>query len=510
MIKEEIKALLSDVLPAVNFDAEFLFAEMDSLGIATALYVLSEKYSIHLDAEDVKPKNFKNLDAIVAMVRSKMILEAKIKQFALETPQKIAVECAGSHMTYSELWDAILKRADELRKGGLKSTRPYVFRATQDADFLVTYCAVHYLGAVAVPLEHQATEENFNAIKEEVEASEFSADIADTLYTTGTTGKSKGVMLSKTCLLSCANNFISDMGFSSDLLFIVSGPLNHIASLFKIHPILSAGGTLCILDGLKDMNAFFDVFNLPYEKFGTFMVPASLRLIMQFSYEKLCSLASKIAFIETGAAPIYRSDMEQLSRALPGVPLYNTYGGTEIGCVCAYNFNDGRYIEGCVGHTLKNSRMEVTPDGNVVVSGPTIMSGYVAAPEITAQVLRDGKIYGSDLGYIDEEGMLHLTGRAGDIINVGGFKVNPLDVEAVASSYPGIKECVCVEGKHPVIGTVLKLIVVLEDGLSLDKHSLAVYLRSKLDSYKVPTLYEASASLKRTYNGKLDRKAYKE
>ena len=67
------------------------------------------------------------------------------------------------------------------------------------------------------------------------------------------------------------------MHFHKDLLFIVSGPLNHIASLFKIHPILSAGGTVCILDGIKDINAFFKVFDLPYEHFATFLVPASIR-----------------------------------------------------------------------------------------------------------------------------------------------------------------------------------------------------------------------------------------
>ena len=363
---------------------------------------------------------------------------------------------------------------------------------------------------MAVPLEHQATEANFEAVRQEVESYTFPDGIVDTLYTTGTTGKSKGVMLSETCLMACAENFIVDLHFTQDLLFIISGPLNHIASLFKIHPTLSAGGTLCILDGLKDMNAFFKVFDLPFQKFATFMVPASIRLIMQFSYERLCALAPKIAFIETGAAPITKSEMEQLSRALPQSKLYNTYGGTEIGCVATYDFNDGKYMEGCIGRPLKNASVEITPDGTLVVSGSTIMSGYVNDVESTNNVIRDGKVYMSDLGYFDEDGLIHLSGRQGDIINVGGFKVNPLEVENTASAFPGIRDCICIAAQHPVIGTILKLLVTIEDGTSFDKHALAVFIKSKLESYKVPSLYEVVDSIKYTYNGKKDRKSYKE
>ena len=438
-----------------------------------------------------------------------MTLEESIRLHAQNTPDKTAVVCGADSITYSALWDRILQRSEELKAEGLKPNRPYVYRATQNIDFIVTYCAVHYLGAIAVPLEHQALEEKFKAVSDEVNSCEFAEDIVDILYTTGTTGKSKGVMLSETALVSCADNFVHDLQFTPELCFIISGPLNHIASLFKMHPVLTVGGTVCVLDGLKDMNAFFDVFDLPFAKFATFLVPASIRLIMQFSYEKLCSLADRIDFIETGAAPITQHDMEQLSKALPNSRLYNTLGGTEIGAVCTYNFNDGRYMEGCIGRPMKNSTVEVTAEGNIIVSGLTIMSGYVADEENTRKVLKDGKIYGSDLGYVDEEGLIHLKGRQGDVINVGGFKVDPSEVENAAASHDSVKDCICIAGTHPVIGTVLKLLVVLADGASLDKRSLALHLKSKLEPHKIPTYYEAVESIQRTYNGKLDRKFYK-
>lgn len=438
-----------------------------------------------------------------------MTLEESIRYHAQNTPDKCAVVCAGDQISYSGLWNSLVERASELEKNGLRPNRPYVFRATQDIDFIITYCAVHYMGAIAVPLENKVPQEVFQSIKSEVESCDFSDDIVDILYTTGTTGKSKGVMLSETALVSCADNFIADLHFTPELLFIISGPLNHIASLFKMHPVLTVGGTVCVLDGLKDMNAFFDVFDLPYTKFATFLVPASIRMIMQFSYEKLCSLADKIDFIETGAAPITKYDMEQLSKALPHSRLYNTLGGTEIGAVCTYNFNDGKYMEGCIGRPMKNSTVEVTSEGNIIVSGLTIMSGYVADKENTDKVLKDGKIYSADLGYVDEDGLIHLKGRQGDVINVGGFKVDPVEVENAVVSYEGIKDCICIADTHPVIGTVLKLLVVLKEGTPFDKHSIARHLKGKLEPHKIPTYYEAVEAIQRTYNGKLDRKYYK-
>lgn len=435
-------------------------------------------------------------------------LEENIRKYAELTPQKVAVYYAGNAISYSSLWSAIQERTESLRGEGLQKNRPFVFRASQDIDFIITYCAVHNAEAIAVPLEKGVSDEQMNKIREEVGAFTYAEDISEILYTTGTTGKAKGTVLSYRVLDSCADNFICDMGYSEDLLYIISGPLNHIASLSKIHPMFDIGGSIAILDGLKDMNALFECFNLPAKKFATFLVPACIRIIMQFSYAKLCALADKIDFIETGAAPISSADMEQLSKALPKSRLYNTLGGTEIGAVCTYDFNDGRYIEGCVGRPMKNAAVEIAEDGHLIISGESIMSGYLGDEALTAEVLIDGKIHSSDLGYIDDEGMIHLTGRKGDVINVGGFKVNPVDVENAAQAHPCVKDCICIKAKHPIIGTVLKLLIVLNDGFELDARDMASFLKGKLLPHQIPTFYEAASEIKRTFNGKIDRKSY--
>ena len=172
-------------------------------------------------------------------------------------------------------------------------------------------------------------------------------------------------------------------------------------------------------------------------------------------------------------------------------------------------FNDGKYMEGCIGRPMKNSTVEVTPEGNIIVSGLTVMSGYVADEESTRKVLKNGKIYSADLGYVDEAGLIHLKGRQGDVINVGGFKVDPVEVENAASSFAAVEDCICIADTHPVVGTVLKLLVVTKDDAELDRQALARHLKSRLDPHKVPLYYEKVSSVMRTYNGKLDRKYYR-
>ena len=351
---------------------------------------------------------------------------------------------------------------------------------------------------------------NVQELEQSLEGVVAQEGIADVLFTTGTTGKSKGVMISHRTIVADAENLIAGQGFSHELTFIVHGPLNHIGSLSKIFPLIVQGATVYILDGMKDLDTFFQALDYPCEKMATFFVPANVRMITQFAAGRLSQYAEKIDFIESGGAPLPHADMLELCRLLPHTRLYNTYASTETGIISTYNYNDGRCIAGCLGHTMPHSSIIITPEGRISCQGDTLMSGYIGEPELTATVLRDGTVYMSDLGRIDEEGMLHIGGRQDDVINVGGFKVAPTEVEDAVLMLPEIRDCICISASHPITGRALKLLVVLDDGQKLDKRRVARFLSSKLEAYKVPLLYEQVDAVKRTYNGKLDRKAYNE
>lgn len=329
------------------------------------------------------------------------------------------------------------------------------------------------------------------------------------LFTTGTTGKSKGVVISPQAIEADAENLVDAHGYTSDITFIVTGSLDHLGSLSKLWPMLMVGGTIHIIPGIKDPNIFFKAIADAEGKVATFLVPANIRFLLSLCRKELEQCARVIDFIETGAAAMAQKDMEELCKVLPHSRLYNTYASTETGIISTYDFNNNPCVAGCLGKPMKNSSFFITTEGTVACSGKTLMTGYLDDEELTREVLRDGVVYTHDLGFIDNDGCLHLTGRADDIINVGGFKVNPQEVEDAAMLSPIVKECVCVADTHPVIGTIAHLIVVTKDGEPLDKRHLAAFLDSKLERYKVPQNFSQAESLHRTFNGKIDRKAYR-
>lgn len=433
-----------------------------------------------------------------------------IHEIAQRTPEQLAVATPTEAITYRDFEHKITERREELEQHGVQAQKGYVYRASQDIGFLITYFALKEIGAVAVPLEQSIPQEAFNSIKAEVEPYSFSADIDDLLFTSGSTGKAKGVMLSTTALTTCAENFIHDNGYTSDIVYIISGPLNHIASLFKIHPTLMTGGTVCVVDGLKDMNALFDVFDkMPDRRFAFFLVPASIRMLLQFSRDQLTAHAHQIEFIETGTAPLTKNDMMELAKSLPDSRLYNSLGGTEIGAVSTYNFNDGKYLVGCVGKPMLHSTITISEEGIIQIKAPTLMSGYFNDPEATARVLRDGVFTSSDRGYFDEEGNLFLLGRNDNAINVGGFKADPVEIENAICMMEAIRDCICIEAPHPIAGSCIKLLYIVRDDAPCTPRDIAKFLKTKLEAYKIPSLYEKVAHIQLKNNGKKDRQYYK-
>lgn len=433
------------------------------------------------------------------------MLEDYLHDHAQYFPRKIALQNSESVLTYSQLWTAVCNRASELES----DTSPvHVLRASHDFDFIIDYFATHKAGKVVVPIEKDLPDAQLQSILELTSRADIPEGVSDILFTTGTTGKRKGTMISQGVILSDAENLIEAQGFSSDLTFIITGPLNHIGSLSKIWPSIIVGASIYIMDGLKDLTTFFNVVKDAPWKVATFQVPASLRMLLQFGEEQLIYCSEKFDFIETGAAPISQSDMERLCELLPRTRLYNTYASTETGIIATHNFNGGYCVAGCLGKPMKHSSITIDDDGYIACDGKTLMIGYCGDSDETNRVLRNNKIYTKDKGVLDEEGRLRLVGRDGDIINVGGFKINPVEVEDAAKSMPEIDDCICIPSPHPVIGTALRLLYVVKDGCRVEKKSLARHLASKLEGHKVPQLYSQVEIIERTYNGKLNRKAY--
>ena len=445
-------------------------------------------------------------------------IERYIERNATLYPDKTAIVCDGERCTYSILQERISRKASALQAAGCQEGQIVCLRALPTVDYLVDYFAYHVAGCVVAPLEKDLPEASFQKIAHELCPHTVPKGSADILYTTGTTGRSTGVIISHDAIIADAENLIDGQGFSHDLAFVVNGPLNHIGSLSKLYPLMMLGATAIIVDGMKDLKRFFDAFQYPAPKMATFLVPASIRMLLQFGSAQLAALADKMDFIETGAAAISQTDMAALCRLLPKTRLYNTYASTETGIISTYNYNDGKCIAGCLGRPMKHSEIIITDKGLIACKGRTLMTGYLGDNQcsmfngqwsmVNGQWSMVDTVYTSDMGMLDAEGMLHLTGREDDVINVGGFKVAPTEVEDAALAFPDVEDCVCIPVDHIITGKALKLLVVMKDGKALDRKALALHLKTRLEPYKIPMLYSQVDKVERTFNGKINRKHY--
>ncbi len=427
-----------------------------------------------------------------------------LKRHAASTPSKTAlIDAYGNTLSYESLFRAVTEAAASMPR-----TRALVFRASPSADFIIRYLACHEAGVAAVPLERDASAEEMDRITDLAAKADIPEGVADILFTTGTTGNRKGTMISHSAIMADAENLIGAQGFSPSLTFIITGPLNHIGSLSKIWPCLTVGATVHLLDGLKDLSAFFGAVDMAEGKVATFQVPASLRMMMQMARRHIAERSDRFDFIETGAAPMAQADMEAWCAALPHTRLYNTYASTETGIIATHDFNAGVCEAGCLGKPMRHSSISIGADGFISCSGATLMTGYLGDDEATRKVLHDGAVHTADRGSIDSEGRLRLAGRDGDVINTGGYKINPVEVEDVAMAHPAVEDCICIPAPHPVLGTSLRLLVVTNGHAPLDKKQFAAFLASRLERHKVPLLYSVVESIRRTFNGKLDRKSY--
>jgi len=414
-------------------------------------------------------------------------------------PDELAVICHGERISYAQLWQEVGNEACRLHEEEqVQRGQYYHLHCTQDITFVVRFLALHQLGA-----------------------------LCDILYTTGSTGKPKAVLLSDDGLIANAENLIAAHGYHHGLTFVVCGPLDHFGPWSKMLPVFMTGATLHILDGLKDLEALFEALRPKNGSSGkgrsaTFLVPSAIRMLLQLNKDRLGSLADHIEFIETGAAPMATSDMEQLRELLPHTRLYNTYASTETGIVCTYPYHlpsaEGRegkapepIQQGCVGPMMKHARVTISPVGNVCVSGRMLMAGYLCEDATGGMLLESiGKNFvTSDIGHLDSKGRLILTGRSSDFINVGGLKLSPVEVENAAEGFAGIVDCLCIPMRHQMMGQVPKLLVVLQNPQKFNKRELALYLKEKLvETWKVPVQYEVVEEIRKMQNGKKNRRSY--
>ena len=482
-------------------------------------------------------------------MESGLAITGVIKAYAQKQPRKTALILNNVCVSYAELFDKISAAATYFSGIGIGKGSHVLSVAMPNLEYVVCMYALLGLGAVHIPAENRIPAARINEIAHAVDADlviapedpacgirwisaanvctagtpnlswepvSVSNDCSEIIFTTGTTGKSKGVMLSSKCLETYLAAINPSFRLSEDSVFLVTTPLNHVGGLHRIHQCMASGAAVILLDGIKDLRAFFHAIHT-HNVTHTYLPPASVKMLLTLAKKQLAALDGKLQFVYTASAPFPTADIETLMQLLPNTHLHQGYGSSETGSVCNCCYNAPGETINCLGkpypcvevQLLDAEGNEVTGsnrEGFICVKSDMNMLGYYKEPELTASVLKDGFVYSRDLMYFDDDGGLHFAGRGDDVINIRGFKVAPVEVEEVALKHPSVNDCVCIPYDDRMRGRIVKMLVCLNAGFELDREALSAFLSEKLEAYKVPQIIEPVAEIARTHNGKLNRK----
>jgi long-chain acyl-CoA synthetase len=344
-------------------------------------------------------------------------------------------------------------------------------------------------------------------------ASGSAEDVAVCLYTSGTTGRPKGALLSHRNLIANVQSFRSVLHVTEEDVFLAALPLFHAygATVLFLEP-LSMGATIVVEPRfvpeavlraiVQHRVTFFAGVPSMYA-----VLAASPRPGGDFSSLRLCI---------SGGAPLPVAVAEAFE-ARYGVPIYEGYGPTECAPVLTVNPPSGTRKLGSVGPPISQVELRIVDDrgnplppgevGEIVARGPNVMQGYLNRPAETAEVLRDGWYHTGDLGRVDEDGYYYIVDRKTDLILVGGLNVYPREVELVLAGHPAVAEVAVVGVPDPIRGEAPKAFVILRNGQPATSQDLLQWCRQRLANYKVPRSVVVVTDLPRTVTGKILKSA---
>ena len=488
----------------------------------------------------------------------------RIFEHALKSPDDIAIIANDHETTYREFADMIYSISVWLKTKGVGQGDHVVVQASHEVTCPACWYAIHLVGAAAVPVEKTAPESRILEIAAATDSCfviakkaspkqpndhspkrptwstyddvyaiehkhEFTADTAiqypdanltcDIVFTTGTTGKSKGVILTHRQQSLYTSVATDTYGLKTHSRFLVAAPLNHVGGIRSTHFPLANGCCAVYLDGMSDLVKLFAVIE-KHHVTSLFLPPTSIRILINRTGDRFSMFKNQIDFVSTGSSPLFASDCNGIRKLLPYSRLYNTFQATEIPGGTAYDYNKEDFRPNCIGKPVKTMDFailtedgrftkEAGVEGQICAKGEMVMKGYYNEPELTQSVMKDGWFVSSDIGKFDADGYLYYIGRKDDVINLGGYKIAPTDVENLALQSGLVHECLCIEDSDEYGVPFLKLLVVVADKSKFDPVALNAFLSDKLEKYKLPRAIEAVDALIKTFNGKPDRKAYR-
>ncbi|ARU62891.1 long-chain fatty acid--CoA ligase [Tumebacillus avium] len=474
------------------------------------------------------------------------------------TPAKTAVVEAGTglRLTYAELNRRVGRLAAWMQQNGIAPGDRVALLAPNSAAYLELLFAAGRTGAVFVPLNYRFSDKELAYVLEDcspkllvcsdryAEAGEkLQARVPITLsqheykavvergqescrpvsadaeapwaiiYTGGTTGKSKGVILSHRAILWNAINTAASWGLTDEDVTPVYLPMFHTGGLNALTmPVLYMGGTAVIGDQFHP-GTVLGVLERERCTIALF-VPTMHHMLIE-STEFSDYIPSTMHTFLSGGAPCPHNIYA--AYAAKGLQFKEGYGMTEAGPNNFYIHPDlARVKVGSVGVPMLHNEISIVDEfgaemppgatGEILIRGPHLFSGYWNNPAATQEALQDGWLHTGDLGRRDADGCHYIVGRKKDMIITGGENVYPLEVEHILAAHPAVSEAVVIGVPHPKWGEVVTAAIVPQSGAQLTVEALKAFCAEHLARYKVPKSFFFLSQLPMTPVGKIDKK----
>ena len=474
---------------------------------------------------------------------------AMIAAHATSMPDKVALVSGDNSVTYSQLLASIEYAAERLQSMGLQRGDRILLAAQKETEFVFLYLAAHLLGIINVVVDPGAPADRLNYIINitrpvavfgdklnqigGIKAVSFRditfhneldmplelpslqpTDVADIMFTTGTTGLPKGVCLTHDNIAGSACNTNGFIGTQSNDVEALALPLSHSFGLGRLRCVLIAGATLVFVGNFANLKTFFNV--LETEKVTGFgMVPAVWQYIKRLSGKRIARFADQLHYIEIGSAAMPIEDKRLLMEIFPNTRVCMHYGLTEASRAMFIEFHQsqdhldaiGRPASPLVEACVLDEQGRAVPDG---VDAEICVRGNMVVPSYFLQQDNSDAFYGDwfrtgDWGHRDHDGLFYLTGRKKELINVGGEKVSPETIEDAIKSL-GVADCACIGVPDPngVLGEVPKAFMVKGDS-TLNFDEIKGRLLTKLPPHEVPVEWVWVDTIPRTSSGKIQR-----
>ncbi len=417
--------------------------------------------------------------------------------------------------------------ASVLARHGVARGDRVMLQAEKSVEAVALFLACARLGAIFLPLNTGYTKAEVDYfiddaepaifIREPESLSDGSPDFADAamgweeplavLYTSGTTGKPKGAVLTHGNLASNAVALVNAWAFTTDDVLIHALPVYHTHGLFvAMNPVMLSGGSMLFRAKFDAA----DVLALLPQATAMMGVPTFYtRLLAQAEFTR--EVTAHVRLFVSGSAPLL-AETHRAFEARTGHAILERYGMTETSMITS-NPCMGERRAGTVGFPLEHVDVRIIDPqesvGMIAVKGPNVFHGYWRQPGKTAESFTsDGYFITGDLGSFDADGYLSISGRGKDLIITGGLNVYPKEVELAVDALPGVVESAVIGVPHPDFGEAVVACVVMET--ELDERAVVSALARQLAKFKLPKRIVRLDGLPRNAMGKVQKAALRE